>query len=363
VRAVIAADLAPVKIGSLESQLFTVARLLETVGVEVMLSFGGRISGPVRRHFATTDESLTCCLGPLAEAGARKSWLRHLKEQKPDILWLHFFPPVGRFIAQIRHVCPRATIYFSDHVSRGYDQKSSFRRLVRRFQARLYARCIDCYIGVSRFVSRRLVENDLVPADRVRTVYNGIDLTRFRPAEQRGPHIAAVCHMIPEKGVAILLQALALLKRRGHELPCQLAGTGPRLAEYQGYVRSHDLSSVSFLGSRDDVPEILRTAQVTIVPSLWEEAFGLAAAESLAAGVPVIASRIGALPEIIDDGANGLLVPAGDCEALANALLTLFSDPSRREGMASAARQKAEREFDLSRLSGRIVDIILAREL
>jgi glycosyltransferase involved in cell wall biosynthesis len=350
------------KIGSCEAQIFTVARLLEEAGLAVTISFAGAISDAVRAYFSVNGNSLVCELGSLTRDDGRANWLGHLRAERPDLLWLHFFPPTGPFIAQLRRACPKAAIYFCDHVSRGYDQRSLPKAIFCRLRAALFARRIDCYIGVSRFVSQRLEKNDFIPADRIRTVYNGIDLARFHPADHAGSNIVAICKMTPAKGVPVLLEALLLLKQRGLELPCRIVGTGPCLLEFQAFAREQNLTNVEFLGSRDDVPDVLRAAQVTVVPSVWEEAFGLAAAESLAVGVPVIASRIGALPELIDEGTNGLLVAPGDPRALADALCELTSDPERLRSMSKAARAKAEREFDLNKLSRNLVEILLQRE-
>ena len=360
-RALIAADLAPIKIGSLEHQIFTVARLLEDAGIEVTTSFAGNISEGVRDHFGLTGRRLYSEVGSLSGRAGRRAWLEHLATEQADILWLHFFPPPGRFSRQIRRACPRRQICFSDHVSRGYDSRGPLKEALCRLRAATFSRYVDCYIAVSEFVAQRLKVNDFVPADRVRVVYNGVDLERFSPVARSGSNVVAICNMIPQKGVPVLLNALALLKGRWTEPACQLVGVGPHLDEYRTFARAKGLERVEFLGARDDVPEILRNAQVTIVPSVWEEAFGLAAAESSASGVPVIASNVGALPEVVDVGITGLLVPPQDSKELADAILTVTTNPQKRHAMGQAAREKAERHFDSRKQCQSIADILLNR--
>jgi glycosyltransferase involved in cell wall biosynthesis len=362
VKALVAADLTPAKIGSLECQIFAVARLLETAGIEVTLSFAGAVSQSVSDHFQLKSGGLHLRpeLGSLASAENRKTWVRHFGEEKPEILWLHFFPPPGGFLRRVRRACPDAKVYFTDHVSRGYDARRPLRRALCRGRAALCSHQVDRYIAVSRFVARRLEVNDFVPASKIRTVYNGVDLARFQPAQQSGRYIAAICNMIPQKGVKVLLQALVLLKQRGFELACQLVGVGPHLDDYRAFARDNALEAVTFLGRRDDVHEIVGHAQLTVVPSVWDEAFGLAAAESMAAGVPVIASNIGALPEIVDDKVTGLLVPPGDVKSLAAALLTLISNSERRQAMGRNAREKAEQHFDSLKQNQEIAEVLLS---
>ena len=201
-------------------------------------------------------------------------------------------------------------------------------------------------IAVSEFVARRLEINDFVPADRIRVVYNGIDLERFSPVEPSGANVIAICNMIPQKGVPVLLDALAVLKSRGTEPVCQLVGVGPHLEEYRAHARNAGLECAQFLGSRDDVPEILRNAQLTVVPSVWEEAFGLAAAESFASGVPVVASRWGPCRKS-SRRERPVLAPPQDPKALADAILDVVTNP-KSEGDGPRAREKAEARFRLT---------------
>jgi glycosyltransferase involved in cell wall biosynthesis len=98
---------------------------------------------------------------------------------------------------------------------------------------------------------------------------------------------------------------------------------------------------------RDDVHTLLQGAHVFVHPCLWEEAFGLTLAEALATGCPVVASRIGATPEIVTDGHNGLLVPPGDVYALAAAVGRVLRDSALREQLAAGASRSAAERFSL----------------
>ena len=197
------------------------------------------------------------------------------------------------------------------------------------------------------------------PADHIRLVFNGTDLRRFSPEEngsrpdlQFGPHMIFACRQLfPRKGIRFLLEAAAQLKPRFPDLKVVLAGDGferPQLARLAA-----DLGiaqDVTFLGwvPNTDLPPYYRAAAVSVIPSL-EEGFGIPAAEAMGCEVAVVASDAGGLPEVVEDGVTGLVVPRGDSGALAKAIGALLQDPERRRVMGQAGRLRALRLFDWDR--------------
>ena len=197
------------------------------------------------------------------------------------------------------------------------------------------------------------------PAEHIRLVFNGTDLRRFSPGEngnrpdmQFGPNMIFACRQLfPRKGIRFLLEAAAQLKSRFPDLKVVLAGDGferpqlTRLATDLGIVQD-----VTFLGwvPNTDLPPYYRAAAVSVIPSL-EEGFGIPAAEAMGCEVPVVASDAGGLPEVVENGVTGLVVPRGDPGALAKAIATLLQDPERRRVMGRAGRQRALRLFDWDR--------------
>jgi glycosyltransferase involved in cell wall biosynthesis len=197
------------------------------------------------------------------------------------------------------------------------------------------------------------------PADRIRLVFNGTDLRRFSPADNGnrggppfGPHMIFACRQLfPRKGIRFLLEAAAQLKPRFPDLKVVLAGDGferpalARLAEDLGMG-----SDVTFLGwvPNTELPPYYRAAAVSVIPSL-EEGFGIPAAEAMGCEVAVVASDAGGLPEVVENGVTGLVVPRGDSRALAQAIGSLLADPERRRVMGQAGRARALRLFDWDR--------------
>lgn len=219
----------------------------------------------------------------------------------------------------------------------------------------------DLFIAVSDFVRERLIAVNGTPAARTHRIYNGIDLTRFgvmdrgRLRRELGigedvPVVFCAGRVQPYKGMQTLVEAAALLRGEGAgRVEVAIAGDGPYLAELRRLAQARGMESVRFLGRRTDVPALLAGATVAVVPSLWEEAFGLAVVEAMAAGVPLVATRTGGIPELVEDGRTGILVPPGDARALADALRLLLNHPSLRAALATHGQVAARRRFGLER--------------
>lgn len=196
------------------------------------------------------------------------------------------------------------------------------------------------------------------PTRSMHLVFNGTDLRRFSPATagavdpRFGPSMIFACRQLfPRKGIRFLVEAAAQLKPRFPDLKVVVAGDGFErpdliaLAERLGIARD-----VTFLGwvPNSELPQYYRAAALSVIPSL-EEGFGIPAAEAMGCETPVVASDAGGLPEVVEHGVTGLIVPRGDASALAGAIGELLADPARRARMGQAGRERALRLFDWDR--------------
>jgi glycosyltransferase involved in cell wall biosynthesis len=196
------------------------------------------------------------------------------------------------------------------------------------------------------------------PSQSMHLVFNGTDLRRFSPAPvsavdpRFGPSMIFACRQLfPRKGIRFLVEAAAQLKPRFPDLKVVVAGDGFErpdliaLAERLGIARD-----VTFLGwvPNSELPQYYRAAAVSVIPSL-EEGFGIPAAEAMGCETAVVASDAGGLPEVVEHGVTGLIVPRGDASALAGAIGELLADPDRRQRMGHAGRERALRLFDWDR--------------
>lgn len=239
--------------------------------------------------------------------------------------------------------------------------------LRRRLLVALLARRAARVVAVSRALAETWAEAGL-PAARLTVVHNGVDLSRFEGAaadrdEVRrrlgiaagAPLVATVTVLRPGKGLPDLLAALARLRAEWPEAVLVVAGEGPLGPALRR--RAVELGvdgSVRWAGFCRDVPRLLAAADLFVLASRWD-AFPTALIEALAAGVPVVATRTGGIPEIVDDGGDGVLVPPGDVPALARALSGLLAaSAEERSAMGERGRLRARRHFSLAAWGDRL---------
>lgn len=223
---------------------------------------------------------------------------------------------------------------------------------------RLAARGAQRVIAVSSATRDVLVLREGVPATKVRVVPNGIAFERIDQVTDRTiqalrqelvlgdrPVVTVAAKMFRLKGQSDMLNAMPQLLACEPNLVLLLAGTGPCRfrRELEDQARRLGISgAVRFLGWRRDLPCVLASSDVVVVPSLTET-FGLVALEAMAVGTPVVASRVGGLPELVDDGVTGILVPPSSPDALAGAVQRLLLDADLRSRLGQAARHRARR--------------------
>jgi glycosyltransferase involved in cell wall biosynthesis len=214
----------------------------------------------------------------------------------------------------------------------------------------LAAGMTDHFVCVSKDSARRAVEHGL-PAGKVRTIWNGIDLTRFElcPDAPRG-RVVTVARLSPEKDVATLLRAAALAVREEPDWRLQIAGDGVCLGDLRRLAQELGLGDrVEFLGPVRDVPALLAESSLFVLSSL-SEGVSLTLLEAMARGRAVVATDVGGNPEVVVPGETGLLVPPRQPEQLARALLALWRDPEKSRAMGLAGRRRVERHFDIRQM-------------
>jgi glycosyltransferase involved in cell wall biosynthesis len=178
-------------------------------------------------------------------------------------------------------------------------------------------------------------------------IRNAVDVSAAPCAKHEAeiPLIVSVGRLKPPKDFPTLVRALAVLELGSFR--CIVVGDGPRRAELLSEIERHRLDqAVELAGERDDIAELLSTADVFVLSSA-SEGMPISIIEAMAAELPVVATAVGGIPELIVDGETGFLVPARDADALAQALGCLVADPTLRRQQGKAARARAEREFDL----------------
>ena len=247
----------------------------------------------------------------------------------------------------------------------GFTRFNAKRRLICRFLGRF----TDLSIAVSQGVRDYLVRQGGLNPAKVRVVANGVDIAAI-DAARSGPLVRRELGL-PEglpviglvgrldhwgKGHKELFTAMAQLKER-HPVHALIVGGGRRIDEVKALAASLGLAGqVHFLGPRRDVPDLLNAMDIFVLPS-YSEGVSLALLEAMAAGLPVIVSRVGGLPEVVTDGENGLLIPPRDAESLAGALERLLADPDFAKKLGQNARKHVREHYSLERLGREINEI------
>ena len=227
-------------------------------------------------------------------------------------------------------------------------------------------------ITVSEANARHIAASFGVPRERIHVIPCGVDTALFRPAEGTGAAardpggsmvppgpIVCVARHRPVKNLGLLLEACAILRDRGVKFRCVMIGDGPSNHELAGISAQLKLESqVEMVGAATQatVLEWLRRASVAVLSS-HSEGMPVSLMEAGACEVPVVATRVGGVPELVEDGVTGLLTPPGDAPAMAAALEQLLSNPRLRAEMGRAARRRIMANFSIGGQVDRLLDL------
>ena len=273
-----------------------------------------------------------------------------LREFAPQLLHAHFATEPA---AAARTLAADLQVPFT-FTAHGYD-------VYRRPPADLAdrAQAAAAVVTVSAANAGHLVGTFGVSPSRVRVIACGVDTTRFRPngCPQEPPTIVCVARLKPVKNLGVLLQACAHLLERGVEFRCVIVGDGPCRGELLAERRRLGLDQVVTFGgaaSQRDVLAWWQRARSAVLTSS-SEGMPVCLMEAAACGVPAVATAVGGVPELIEDGHTGLLVPPGDARAVAEALERLLRDPALAARLGAAARRRAEQRFSVVRQVDRLV--------
>lgn len=301
---------------------------------------------------------------PVSVAGVRReesapaSWRRMygvLRRLRPDVVHTHLpesawysLPPAAAAGVRVR----------VSHMHNAHWYWSTRQRAVDRAMATFGTAFAACSSDARRYALERLH----YPERKVRLILNAVDLTRFRTLPSReearqalglpldATILLAVGALSEQKGHRHLIDAMPAVRAALPAARLLLAGSGELRGDLAARVGELGLGdAVDLLGRRDDVPVLLRAADVYVMPSLWE-GLSIALLEAAAAGAAIVASDIAGMRDAVVDGETGALVPAGDSDALAAALAGLLRDPRRLEAMGTRARERALRDFDADRM-------------
>lgn len=346
-RVAVLINLAPRKLGTFELWLTALAAEARERGHRIDV-FGHE---PIHPAIAGELRALGAGWNRIAQLERRPFASARRLARDYDVIHVNLFGPRKR-MALIAYAAWPARILFVNRVSvigPGVIHAAPSRRILNRISLVRVAGVAS----ISNFVKAWTDQVYGLNSARSRTIYNGIEVERFTPPPAGRPageivQVLTAGFLRPDKGIHHALGAYAQIDNTNARL--LVAGDGPQLPRLIDLAKSLGVQDrVEFLGLRNDLPDLLRRASIFVHPAVSQEAFGNTVAEAMASGCAVIASKIGAIPEIIEDGISGLLVPAGDESAIAGALTRLIADPAERDRLGTNARKRVVDHFSLSR--------------
>ncbi|RMG01842.1 MAG: glycosyltransferase [Planctomycetota bacterium] len=290
---------------------------------------------------------------------------RHTVENRVDVYLAHQYTPFFYTLLS-RRGGSRPPIVFVEH-GRFHPDRRSWKHIV---VDRLLLRKRDRVLAVGKQVASALVRNEGIPARRIEVVYNGVDTASIAAiggvrAEVRrelhldddAPVAIQVARLDPIKDHMTSLAAFRQVRARFPHARLVIVGDGPQREAIERFIAEHDLEpAVMLLGMRRDVPRLLAAADVFVLSSV-SEGIPVTVIEAMAAGLPAVVTNVGGLPEVVTDE-TGVLVPAGNPQAMGEAVAALFADPARRAALAKAGRERAQRLFDERAMHARYADVL-----
>ena len=344
--------IADAQFGGAQWYLIELARVQRARGDRLTLVTGGE--GPLLVEYEKVADELvqTAALRrELGPADIRAAWVIARIARGHDVVHAH----ASKALAACVLPPNRKGAIWSAH---GYDSAhAEFRRSARGPLAFVKARLARRAAAISA-ASLNVAEKIRaagVPADRVRVVYTGVRTDRFQAVPDVDPRppivVGAAGRLVGIKGFDVLVDAAASVIAAGYDARFVIYGDGPKEAELRDQIRRSSLEArFELRPATNDLPSALAQMHIVAVPSRLDS-FPLVPCEAMVAGRPVIASRVGGLPEAFTDGTHGLLVPPDDPDALARAVGELVGDPQRIRTMGALARAYASERYRWERVA------------
>jgi glycosyltransferase involved in cell wall biosynthesis len=202
---------------------------------------------------------------------------------------------------------------------------------------------IDHFISVSEFLRERMIENEICEPSRITTIHNFVDAERYEPATGDGNYVCYFGRVEKLKGLDTLIESM----RRLPDVELKIVGDGSYRRTCEQILAAGGIRNIELVGpkSGNELADLVRGSLCTVLPAEWYENCPMSVLESLAYARPVIGTAIGGIPELIEDGTDGFIVPVADSEALAEAISRLASDTVLATSMGRSGRKKIENEF------------------
>jgi len=352
------------KFGSLEEQIFCLAKAFKEEGGLFLPLFQSPLGPEARATYQAAGlEAGSLSLESFNVATLRRL-MRLIREHRIELLHWNLYQPLNLYIYSLTLLMPRLRNYLTDHNTRELPLSPpavGLRRLLKKALLRRYSRVL-C---ISDFVLRCLETDGVWP--NISSCTHFINTQRFRPDDFTRSRVRreldvvdrfvvlVVAQLVGWKGIDVVLRALARLPTH---VVAWIIGDGPdaQLFKERG-VTLGVRGRARFFGNQVDVSRYMQSADCLVCPTLWAEAVGLVNLEALACRLPVIGSRIGGIPQFVEDGRSGFLFTPGDDAELADRIRRLAENPEERARMGSEGRRIIVERFSPEKRVGDYLDL------
>jgi glycosyltransferase involved in cell wall biosynthesis len=364
-------EVEPLRIGGTETFARELSCQLAERGWNSVLCFQSEPIGEVKRFLDLPNVSVNVYADPTASAfKAGKGIARIIRAYRPDILHLHYVSFINPYswIARLQSV---KQVFFTDHHSRPSGYIATRAPRWKRALGRVVNEPLTKVICVSNYSHACMSSFGLLPRDRFQRIYNGVDLSRVKSDPQRAIDfrrrysipldrsiVTQVSWIIPEKGIMDFLETARLVFRQNRDVQFVVVGEGDYRQEYMRRAFEMGIEDrVTWTGIVEDPfgEGVFEAADVVCQFSRWEEVFGWMIAEAMAHGKPVVTTRVGGIPELVQDHESGYLVDRGDIKTMSEKVLTLLNDASLRAHMGSKGKNVVRQKFDLRNNVARLI--------
>lgn len=340
-RIAIVARIHPRKLGSMEDWIIGLSRSCSGLGPTTVVTYG-----PCHPDFSVR----------LLEAGVSWFDLQQLETSflsardwfraHGDVVHFSLLAPRDKLLVAAQSIGGTKVI-FQDCVSTESNASDAIALPARVLDALTFRR-VHSVVAVSNFVAARIRKRFRLQAPKLQVVYNGVDEQRFYPHSSSSAceDVLCVAALHREKGVDLLIKAFARVSAVHTRL--RIVGDGPDRLSLRNLADALGIGErVDFLGLRSDVDRFLAQAAIVVHPAIWGEAFGLTIAEAMSCCRPIVAFDVGAVRELVDTESSGLLVQKGNDTAMSQAIARLLNNPSERDAMGTAGRQRVIERFSM----------------
>lgn len=357
-------DLSPRKLGSIEEYLAVLSAQVRCFGGKSVVAVSSEPSPDVAEVFHTSG--VVCEVLPFDQGTARvaERLIDLLDKYAPDVVHLHFVPLASPLLA--RAGSSGAKVFVSHHTSVDPVSPRSLARRVVAFTRNIWRwRFVERFITPSEFIRQHIMKDYFIRPNKVVAIHNGVNLERHRPGKQEPVDIRKKYGILPDekiiihiayahayKGIDDFVRSASILKSKNISFRYLVVGDGERMSIYKSLAEEIGCAeNITFTGLADGtmVNSLLAQCDLSTLACTWGEAFSLVVLESMARGKAMVATAVGGTPEAITQGETGLLVSPWDWRQLGESIALLLEDDGLRTRLGEAARERAEKLFNIER--------------